>query len=106
MMDKLTRRVIEKKRQKISFQVHYYIRTMLGSSKFTDKKRKIFLTENSTSSMHNNVTILNFEPFMDIIKIIRKKFPSDKKKINISEIQIFHPKLLFCGFAKRTLHHF
>ena len=60
--------------------------------KFANKKRKqkISLTENTTSSMQNSITILIITPFMDIIKIILKKF-SSKKKLDISETQIFHP---------------
>jgi len=38
---------------------------------------------------------------MDIIKIIRIKFSSFEKKIIISEIQIPHPQLIFCGFTKK-----
>jgi len=42
--------------------------------------------------MQNNITVLIFELFMNIIKIILKKFSPVKKKINFSEIQIFHPQ--------------
>jgi len=69
--------------------------------KFADKKRKISLTENITSSIQNNITILILTPFMDIIKIIRIKFSSFEKKVIISEIQIPHPQLIFCGFTKK-----
>jgi len=65
---------------------------ILGSSRFTDKGRKISLTENITSSMQNSITVLIFEPFMDIIKNILKKHSSVKKKTNFSEIQILHPQ--------------
>jgi hypothetical protein len=50
--------------------------------------------------MQNNITILILEPLMDIIKIIRIKF-SSFKKINISEIQIFHPQPIFFDFTKK-----
>jgi len=56
--------------------------------------------------MQNNITILILEPFMYIIKIIQTKH-SSFKKINISEIQIFHPQLIFFDFTKkRALHNF